>query len=446
MNSLFRRLAALCLLPVLCLCLTAPAAAGFSDVGKNHWAHQAVSDMTAKGYLQGSQGRFRPGDPISRQAFLSMLCRASGLDDRKLQQGANWADPAVSFASYFGWVTAQEMRDRSAPISRELAAQLLVKAFFPESVSNASAVPFRDSGMITESRLPYVAAALRLGLISGYPDGRFDPRGSVTRAAAAVMLQRALEKRGIPVPTGDAVQVPVLMYHDISYLGQGYSKTPEVFRAQMKELRDAGFHTVFFSQVADFVENGTPLPSKPIVISVDDGYATNYTYLYPILLELNMKAEISIVGDAVKWAKWGLRWEQIREMTASGLVRIQCHTFSLHNDNHEQGGRLGVLKIPDESWDNYVKLVAEDTIKIRDLITEEAGAAPLVYTYPRGKWNYMVEGISAQLGFPVSLTTKDGVASVRQGDPSSLRLMDRIGMDFLNGSVVSVLRKYGYKG
>ena len=45
-----------------------------------------------------------------------------------------------------------------------------------------------------------------------------------------------------------------------------------------------------------------------------------------------------------------------------------------------------------------------------------------------------------------TLTTKDGVARVVRGDPSSLRLMDRIGMDFRNGSVISVLKQFGYKG
>lgn len=159
-----------------------------------------------------------------------------------------------------------------------------------------------------------------------------------------------------------------------------------------------------------------------------------------------MKIELSVIGEAIQWAEWGLRWDQLREMTASGLVQVQCHTYALHNDSQAQGGRSGVLKAPGESWSNYVALLAEDTVKIRDRITKEIGTAPLVYTYPRGRWNRMAEGVSSMLGLPISLTTKSGIATVRQGDLSSLRLMNRIGMDFLNGSVLSSLRKYGYKG
>ena len=56
------------------------------------------------------------------------------------------------------------------------------------------------------------------------------------------------------------------------------------------------------------------------------------------------------------------------------------------------------------------------------------------------------DGTETESGFPFTLTTKDGVARVVRGDPSSLRLMDRIGMDFRNGSVISVLKQFGYKG
>ena len=57
----------------------------------------------------------------------------------------------------------------------------------------------------------------------------------------------------------------------------------------------------------------------------------------------------------------------------------------------------------------------------------------------------MSEGIVSQLGCKATVTTKDGIARVTQGDPSSLHLMDRIGMDFRNGSVLSTLKQFGYR-
>ena len=122
MKTIFKRLSALCLLLATCCALSSSAAAGFYDIPRDHWAYQAITDTAAKGYLQGSGGYFRPGESISKQAFLSMLCRASGLDDRSLQSGSDWADPAIAFGQYFGWLTPEEITDREAPMTREFAA------------------------------------------------------------------------------------------------------------------------------------------------------------------------------------------------------------------------------------------------------------------------------------------------------------------------------------
>lgn len=428
----------------------AASAASFSDVPESHWAYAEILSMQQRGLVQGSGGKFRPNESISEQAFLSMVCRTAGLDDRALESGDNWADPAVAYAVYQGWCDEEEITrtSRTKPVSRELAAKLLINALFPEALDQHLPSPgFTDVGDISRDRLPYVQAAAALELITGYEDGRFDPGGDLSRAASAAMLCRALRLReqGDP-PVGASIQVPVLMYHDVSYLGYGYSKTPEIFRRQMQELKNAGFHTVFFSQLVDYVENGTPLPSKPIVISVDDGYQTNYEYIYPILQELDMKIELSVIGAAIQYANWGLKWDQVQEMASSGLVSIQAHTYQMHGDHTDEGGRLGVLKAPDETWREYVETLGADTLKILDLIESKVGTRPITFTYPRGKWNTMAEALVTSLGCKVSLTTKDGVAVVTQGDPSSLHLMDRIGMDFLNGSVVSTLKKYGYRG
>ena len=89
LRRLTGRLLTMLLFCVLCFGLL-PAgakAASFSDVPKNHWAYDAIMATEAQGLIQGSGGKFRPGDSVSSQAFLSMVCRAWGLDDRKLESG-----------------------------------------------------------------------------------------------------------------------------------------------------------------------------------------------------------------------------------------------------------------------------------------------------------------------------------------------------------------------
>jgi len=378
---------------------------------------------------------------------LSLVCRLSGLDDRKLETGDRWAEPSQAYALHRGWLSSGESGNWDQPITRELAAKLLVGALFPEDVKKTgNSALFTDQGQVSQAYLPYVRTAASLKLMGGYADGRFAPSGTMTRGAAAAVLHRARslrEKRG--PAKGGSVQVPVLMYHDVSYLGRGYSKTPEVFRRQMEELKNAGFHTVTYAQLVDYVEKGTPLPAKPIVVSVDDGYMTNYQYIYPILQDLDMKIELSVIGDAIQYAEWGLNWEEVREMSQSGLVAIESHTKQLHTDNSAQGGRQCAMKLKSETWADYIQVLEGDLSASLTTIEAETGVRPVAFTYPLGKWNAMAEAVAGDLGCKVTLTTKDGVAKVTQGDRQSLRLMDRIGMDFLNGSVVAVLRQFGYK-
>jgi len=442
MKYLCKFLLCLTLLGLLC-CVH--AAAAFLDVPSSHWACSDITAMESRGIVEGSGGRFRPGETVSNQAFLAMVCRASGMDDRTLEE--RWtAAPILAYGGYLGWFGAEELtwENKAQPITREFAAQLLVKAFFPQEVQRHGPLPFADYRRITPDRQEFVAIAAQLGLISGYEDGTFRPQAPLTRAAAAALLNRTLQQVERPAES-DPVQVPVLMYHDISYLGSGYSKTPEQFRAQMVELKNAGFHTVTYQQLVDFVEQDAPLPEKPIVITLDDGYHSNYEYVFPILRELGMKAEIALIGGAIQYTDWGMKWTELQEMLESGVISFQAHTFLMHDDQSAKGGRLGVLKAPDESWAEYVQVLGADTERILDTLEQRLGTRPIAFTYPRGKWNHLAEGLVTQLGCKVTVTTKDGIACITQGDPSSLHLMDRIGMDFRNGSVLETLRQFGYR-
>jgi len=100
---------------------------------------------------------------------------------------------------------------------------------------------------------------------------------------------------------------------------------------------------------------GHALPEKPILITFDDGYRSNYDLVYPILQEYGVKACISIIVlmpdlPTDNFCTWG----QLREMTASGLVEIGSHSYRLHNlggdgGNFESGGANGVERRPHES-------------------------------------------------------------------------------------------------
>ncbi len=86
--------------------------------------------------------------------------------------------------------------------------------------------------------------------------------------------------------------VPILMYHVINPPPAGAKfpglyVSPEEFSAQMHALADAGFHAVTMDQMRANWTRGTPLPAgKPIVLSFDNGYQSQYTQALPVLRKL----------------------------------------------------------------------------------------------------------------------------------------------------------------
>ena len=116
-------------------------------------------------------------------------------------------------------------------------------------------------------------------------------------------------------------QIPAGPLYDIHY-------TKENLEKLLRFLGDRGFETVTFGDLL----NGRP-PRKPVILTFDDGYEDNYTYLFPLLRKYGMKAVIYLLGDrSIRSNVWDaangaavaplLKEEQIREMGESGLVEF----------------------------------------------------------------------------------------------------------------------------
>lgn len=145
--------------------------------------------------------------------------------------------------------------------------------------------------------------------------------------------------------------IPVLSYHQINDTDCDALTVPVAeFERQMAYLHDAGWHAITPDQLNDYLENGTPLPSKPVLITFDDGYRDNYENAFPILQKYHMTAVIFLVSDFMGRFDKYLTWPQVQEMSEAGIY-MGSHTLShfkltsLSDDEVRQqleGGRLAV--------------------------------------------------------------------------------------------------------
>ncbi|MEA4824989.1 MAG: polysaccharide deacetylase family protein [Clostridiaceae bacterium] len=221
------------------------------------------------------------------------------------------------------------------------------------------------------------------------------------------------------------VKVPVLMYHHISDTFKSVSTvTTETFRAQMQALADAGYQAVTFADLIAYVDNGTELPSNPIVITFDDGYASNLEIAAPVLEKLGFRADITVIGKSIGEGVETLphfSLEDVKPWVERGVLEIGAHSYGLHDTKP----RLGVYRMSGESEKAYVAAFTADTQAVTDAITQGLGVRPTVYSYPYGYHTDITEVILSQMGYRVTLTVANGINTIVKGLSQSLRALKR---------------------
>jgi len=153
-----------------------------------------------------------------------------------------------------------------------------------------------------------------------------------TVAAPAVQLTAAQRATYVPLPTFRGA-VPVLTYHGINpRIDSQYTITPKAFAAQMAMLRQAGFHTITAEQYARFPGGSAKdLPSRPILITMDDGQLDSYRYADPILRQNGFRATMFVITDPVdRGNPFYLRWDEFRRLRDSGRWDLQLHAGAMH--------------------------------------------------------------------------------------------------------------------
>lgn len=164
------------------------------------------------------------------------------------------------------------------------------------------------------------------------------------------------------IPAG--YKVPVFMYHGVTDYTWGSAElfvSPSVLEEQLRYLVENGYDPIWFEDLREVEKY-----DKPVILTFDDGYQDNYTDLFPLLQKYNVKATIFVITGWLGGEKY-LTPEQVTEMSQSGLVSIQSHTWS-HKD---------MDTLPAEAQ-------REQMSQSKLAILRLTGKEPAVLCYPRG--------------------------------------------------------------
>jgi len=235
-------------------------------------------------------------------------------------------------------------------------------------------------------------------------------------------------------PIATTVNVPILMYHHISdvptynALDKSLTVTSALFNQQLDHLKARGYHTITFNQLFDALYYNGPLPTKPIILTFDDGYDDAYTVAYPALTKHGFSGMFYIITGKVGW-QGQMTWHQLSGMQANGM-QMGSHTI-----HHVDMGQV---------YTNSQEQAQQELQVSRDTMQQHLGIVIQQFCYPSGEpfrhgSLYLRQAIVALLASDgyVGATTDPGMTGVTQTsqDPFVLLRLRIDGRDVLDNFI-----------
>ncbi len=194
------------------------------------------------------------------------------------------------------------------------------------------------------------------------------------------------------------IYAPILMYHYVSPIPSdaddiriNLTVEPAIFRAHLDYLRSSGYVSVSLYEIDQALLNGAPLPSKPVVLTFDDGYLDHYTFVFPLLQEFGYTGTFFIITELADHRQPGhLTWEQIQTMAIAGM------SMESHTKNH-----------PDLRNRSYDFLVYEVAGSVESLAAH-LSVTPRFFAYPVGRYDDTVLNFLPQTPLWRAVTTESG--------------------------------------
>ena len=177
--------------------------AGFRDVVRGLWYHNAVDWVTENGLMNGmASDRFDPQGEVTRAMVVTVLYRAAGSPESPENSPFTdvapnrWYSKAIAWAAHEGIVNGMTP-DRfapDAPVTREQLVTILFRYAGDDGV-RADLVTFPDAGTVSNYAKQAMSWAVGHGIVNGVGNGEtaiLSPRTGASRAQVAAIMMRYL--------------------------------------------------------------------------------------------------------------------------------------------------------------------------------------------------------------------------------------------------------------
>jgi peptidoglycan/xylan/chitin deacetylase (PgdA/CDA1 family) len=215
-------------------------------------------------------------------------------------------------------------------------------------------------------------------------------------AIAVVALQESSVARGRQAaPVG--VEASILLYHRLGPVAKdSMTVRTATFRAQLDYLKQHGYPIVPLRTLVSYLQGHGPAPPpRSVVVTVDDGHASVFTEMLPLVREYHVPVTLFIYPSAISNASYAMKWDQLGTLYHSGLVDIQSHTY-WHPNFKTEKRRL--------STSAYQSFVTMQFVKPRAVLKDKLGVDADMLAWPFGIYDDELITAARQSGYVAGFT------------------------------------------
>jgi peptidoglycan/xylan/chitin deacetylase (PgdA/CDA1 family) len=277
-------------------------------------------------------------------------------------------------------------------------------------VSNPSPIQLRRRRIAALLGLLLVGLAVVVIAFGGHGSGTSGEKSvrSSTQARQTHGTTHLAQRRDVPLlalpanPPPRTVHVPILTWHRVAVFAREYTKSipdetvePSVFAAEIDALATHGYHPISQLQLFDALFHGAALPSRPVLLTVDDGYVDDVKTILPILQAHHFVATFYIITHRFHEPGF-LNTTEVRRLDAAGM------DIGAHTRNHVPLATVSAAEMTEQIAGSR-----------RDL--EHVVGHPVQwFAYPFGSFDDAVVAAMHRAGFVLAVTTQGGTSETSQ--------------------------------
>ena len=202
----------------------------------------------------------------------------------------------------------------------------------------------------------------------------------------------------IEVTDPDKDGIAVLMYHyfyddengetgkDGNYLALS------MFKQQLNYFRDNNYYYPTMKELSKYLDGELELPSKSVIITMDDGAESNYRLAFPLAIEYKIPMTMFVVTS---WTDMSGQLQQ--DMKNTGYMYFNSHTHNMHGGGCSGMGHGALIQCIDYNQG------VQDMKTSKELLGTGDSMA-----YPCGDYNDHAISILKEAGYTLAFSTEFG--------------------------------------